>query len=153
MPLMGVSGPFLSRFWLWSMSRLAADRMLPVERRFSSNGWLVTAVVARSGAQRRRGFEPLLEALERRVAGAAEAVDRLVVVADDDHVVRLVRPAADQLQQQDLGHVRVLELVDEDVPELVLVAARMLGRSVSSWIASSCCSPKSSRPRSRSSRW
>ena len=72
-------------------------------------------------------LEAFLEPLECRVAGAAEAIDGLVVVANDDDVVRLVRPAPDQLQQEDLGHVGVLELVHEHVPELVLVAAQDVG--------------------------
>ena len=69
----------------------------------------------------------ILELLEGGVAGAAEAIDGLIVVTHDDHVVRLVWAAPDQLQQQDLGHVGVLELVHQDVPELVLVAAQDVG--------------------------
>ena len=48
---------------------------------------------------------------------AAEAVDRLVGVADREHVPVLGR---EQLQQAVLGVVRVLVLVDEDVAEGVL---------------------------------
>ena len=46
--------------------------------------------------------------------GAPERVDRLVVVADHGHVPMVVRERRDQFG---LGSVRVLELVDEDVPE------------------------------------
>ena len=94
-----------------------------MERRFSSSGWLATVPAGRSGAQMGTSSKRSAEPFERRVARAAEAIDGLVVVTDDDHVVGLVRAAADQLEQQDLGHVGVLELVHEDVPELVLVAA------------------------------
>ena len=45
---------------------------------------------------------------------AAERVDRLVVVADDGHVPVALGERGDELG---LGAVRVLELVDEDVPE------------------------------------
>ena len=48
----------------------------------------------------------------------------MVVVADDHDVVRPVRRPAEQLDQLDLGDVRVLEFVDEDVAELALVAAQ-----------------------------
>ena len=102
--------------------------MLPVERRFSSSGRRATGADL---ALRIPGGRLLRSAcanwFERGVAGAAEAVDRLVVVADDDDVVGLVRAAPDKLQQQDLGHVRVLELVHEHVAELVLVAAQDVG--------------------------
>ena len=46
--------------------------------------------------------------------GAAERVDRLVVVADDRHVPVALGERGDQLG---LGAVGVLELVDQDVPE------------------------------------
>ncbi len=75
------------------------------------------------GGPHRRHLEAFAEALKGGVAGAPEAVDRLVVVTDHDDVVGLVRAAADQLEQQDLGHVGVLELVHQHVPELGLVAA------------------------------
>ena len=71
--------------------------------------------------------EPLVELREGGEAGAPEAVDRLVVVAHDHHVVRPVRRAAEELDELDLGDVGVLELVDEDVPELALPAAEDVG--------------------------
>ena len=76
-----------------------------------------------------RPREPLVELGEGGEAGAPEAVDRLVVVAHDHHVVRPVRRAAEQLDELDLGDVGVLELVDQDVPELALPAAEDVGRT------------------------
>ena len=49
---------------------------------------------------------------------AAEPEDRLVVVPHDGHVPV---PAREELHQLELGVVRVLELVDQDVPEPPLV--------------------------------
>ena len=46
--------------------------------------------------------------------GAAERVDRLIVVPDDGHAPVALGKEADELR---LGAVRVLEFVDEDVPE------------------------------------
>ena len=57
--------------------------------------------------------------------GAPERVDRLVVVADDGHVPMLVGERRDELG---LGPVRVLELVDEDVPEPARDLAPCRGR-------------------------
>ena len=54
--------------------------------------------------------------------GAAPAVDRLVVVADDD--AEVARAGGELLQQPVLDRVRVLELVDEDV--VVLLLERLL---------------------------
>ena len=61
---------------------------------------------------------------EGRVARAPEAVDRLVVVADDHDVVRPVGRPPEQLDELDLGDVGVLELVDEEVAEVALLAAQ-----------------------------
>ena len=86
-----------------------------------------------SGVPRRRLAEALLEAAEGGIRGAAEAIDRLVVVTHDHDVVGLVRSTADELEDRDLGHVGVLELVDEDVAELALVAeqqVRSLGQQL-----------------------
>ena len=77
-------------------------------------------------APRRAGRRIAPGSAEGRVAGTPEPVDRLVVVTHDDHVVRLVRSATDELQQRDLGHVRVLEFVHEHVPELALVAQQQV---------------------------
>ena len=74
-----------------------------------------------------RAREPAVELDEGRVTRAPEAVDRLVVVADDHDVVRPIGRPAEELDELDLGDVRVLELVDEDVPELALVAAEDVG--------------------------
>ena len=76
---------------------------------------------------RGRPREPRVELGEGGEAGAPEAVDRLVVVADDHDVVRPVRRPAEQLDELDLGDVRVLELVDQDVAELALPAAQDVG--------------------------
>ena len=76
---------------------------------------------------RRRSGEARVELGEGGEAGAAESIDRLVVVADDHDVVRPIRRPAEQLDQLDLGDVRVLELVDQDVAELALLAAQDVG--------------------------
>ena len=52
----------------------------------------------------------------------AEAVDRLLLVADDERVVR--RPAVEELE---LERVRVLELVDHDAREAVRVRRAQRG--------------------------
>ena len=72
----------------------------------------------------RRPREARVELGEGGEAGAAEAVDRLVVVADDHHVVGPVGRPAEHLDELDLGDVGVLELVDEEVAELALPAAQ-----------------------------
>ena len=107
------------------MSRLAPVRTWPTERKFCS---------IRSARRRRRARpsrscagglrEARVELREGGEARAPEAVDRLVVVADDHDVVRPVRRPAEQLDELDLGDVGVLELVDEDVAELALPAAQ-----------------------------
>ena len=48
--------------------------------------------------------------------GAAKPIDRLVVVADDDHVAVLL---GELIDEHVLRPVRVLVLVDEHVPEAV----------------------------------
>ena len=60
---------------------------------------------------------PLPELQDVADGGAAELVDRLVVVAHDRHVAVALREQRDQLR---LGPVRVLELVHQDVPEATL---------------------------------
>ncbi len=72
----------------------------------------------------RRPREARVELGEGGEAGAAEAVDRLVVVADDHHVVGPVGRPAEHLDELDLGDVGVLELVDQEVAELALPAAQ-----------------------------
>ena len=57
--------------------------------------------------------------------GTPERVDRLVVVADDRHVAMPLGEEPDELR---LRPVRVLELVDEDVPEAGLDPLASLGR-------------------------
>ena len=57
--------------------------------------------------------------------GAPEAVDRLVVVADDRHVAM---PLREQRHELRLRPVRVLELVDEDVPVARLERLARRGR-------------------------
>ena len=136
------------------MSRLAAVRTCPTERKFCSSrrrGGGPGGVASRSCAGGRR--EARVELGEGGEAGAAEAVDRLVVVADDHDVVRPVRRPAEQLDELDLGDVRVLELVDEDVAELALLAAQDVGRVLNSCVTAAICSPKSSAPRFASSSW
>ena len=70
---------------------------------------------------RLRAREVALEVEDVVDVGAAEAVDRLVRVADGEHVPVL---RGEQLQQPVLRVVRVLVLVDEDVAERVLPVAR-----------------------------
>ena len=71
----------------------------------------------------RRALEPPVELGEGREARSPEPVDRLVVVADDHEVGGSIRRPREHLDELDLGDVRVLELVDEDVAVLTLVAA------------------------------
>ena len=62
----------------------------------------------------RAGIELALEVAHVRDLGTAEAVHRLVVVADCEH--RVLRPG-DQLQPVELQAVGILEFVDQDVRE------------------------------------
>ena len=74
--------------------------------------------------------EIALEVLHVRDVGAAEGVDRLIVVAHREH--RGIR-AGEQAQPLVLQHVGVLELVDEDVREpaaIVLAQAFMPGQKL-----------------------
>ena len=70
----------------------------------------------------RRAREPRIELRKGGEAGAAEPVDRLVVVAHDHDVVGTVGRPPEQLDELDLGHVGVLEFVDQQVAELLLPA-------------------------------
>ncbi len=63
----------------------------------------------RDGARAREARLEAEQVLDRR---ATKGVDRLVVVTDDGHVSR---PCADQVEQVQLGGIRVLELVDQEV--------------------------------------
>ena len=91
---------------------------------------LLEAEPGRTAGRRRTGVvdgrvcEATIELGESGVAGAAEAVDRLVVVAHGHHVVGSIGRATQQLDELDLGDVRVLELVHQQVPEPALVAAQ-----------------------------
>ena len=60
---------------------------------------------------------------ERRGVGAGEAVDRLRGIADDGEIGRVAEPGA---QQPELQRRRVLELVDEEVPEPPALPGREL---------------------------
>lgn len=75
----------------------------------------------------RRPTEARIELHEGGEAGSPESIDGLVVVAHDHDVVRAVRRAAEQLDELDLGDVRVLELIDEQVSKLALVATQDVG--------------------------
>ena len=92
-----------------------------IRRRGGGPGGVARRVV------RGRPREPRLELGEGGEAGAPEAIDRLVVVADDHDVVRPIRRPPEQLDELDLGDVGVLELVDQDVAELALPAAQDVG--------------------------
>ena len=81
----------------------------------------------RARVMRRWAAEAAVELHEGCVAGAAEAVDGLVVVTHDHDVVRPVRRAAEQLDELDLGDVGILELVHEHMAEGALVAAQDVG--------------------------
>jgi hypothetical protein len=76
------------------------------------------------GVVGRRIGEAAVELDEGGIARAAEAVDRLVVVAHDHHVVRPVRRPPEELDELDLGDVGILELIDEQVAEAALPAAQ-----------------------------
>ena len=69
----------------------------------------------------RRRPEAAREVEDAAGLGAAERVDRLVGVADRDHVATV---AGQRLQQADLGGVGVLVLVDEDRADLARAAWR-----------------------------
>ena len=97
-----------------------AEVLLEAESRRRWGWW-------RAWVVRGRPREARVEFGERREAGTAESVDRLVVVADDHDVVRPVRRPPEQLDELDLGDVRVLELVDEQVAELALPPAQDVG--------------------------
>jgi hypothetical protein len=73
---------------------------------------------------RRRLGEVTLEVEDVADVGGPEPVDGLRLVADDEQVAVL---AAEQLQQPVLDPVRVLVLVDEDVPEVPGVALAEIG--------------------------
>ena len=60
----------------------------------------------------------------RSVAGTGRAEWRSWFEPDDHDVVGPVGRPAEQLDELDLGDVRVLELVDQDVAELALPAAQ-----------------------------
>ena len=87
---------------------------------------LVDAEAAGTGGMV-RAPEPDVELREGGIAGPAEAVDGLVVVAHHHHVGGTVRGAAEELDELDLGDVGVLELVHEDVPELALPSPEDVG--------------------------
>ena len=72
----------------------------------------------------RRVGERVLELQQVAEVGAAELVDALSVVADDHDAAVLLGEHAHELPLRD---VRVLELVDEDVPEPLLVAVQRFG--------------------------
>ena len=83
--------------------RVAASRTGPLRREVCSATTGAGAPVGRA--------EGLGEAFDARHVGAAEAVDRLVGVADRDQVATAARKQPEQL---DLRGVGVLQLVDED---------------------------------------
>ncbi len=113
------------RVSLLAISRFAAVRTFRTDRKFCSIRRRGGGPGGdRVGVVRGRPREPRIELGEGREAGAAEPVDRLVVVADDHDVVGPVGRPAEHLDQLDLGDVGVLELVDQDVAELALPAAQ-----------------------------
>src|SRR5205085_9556424 len=85
-----------------------------------------TRAVVPAEDDRSRIAMPLAEAQDVADRRAPEPVDRLIVIADDRQVAMSLGNDRDELR---LGAVRVLELVDEDVPEasLDLVAGRCRG--------------------------
>ena len=64
------------------------------------------------------------EAYEERWVGAGEPVDRLVAVADDAEVGAFSEPRP---EQPELRRARILELVDEEVPESPALRGREVG--------------------------
>ena len=95
---------FSLRSRLWLITPFAASRMC------ASSGSSARARSVRAG-------EVALELEDVADVGAAEAVDRLVRVADHEDVAVLL---GEELEQAVLGVVRVLVLVDEDVAERLL---------------------------------
>ena len=81
---------------------------------------------------------------------ATEGVDRLVVVADHGHVAMGVAQQGDELR---LGPVRVLELVDQDVPEPAGDRRPGGRRAAHRRRASATWSPKSMQPLAAMSDW
>ena len=84
-----------------------------------SGGWCGARPPAPGAPSARR--EVGREVEDAAHVGAAEAVDRLVGVADDREVAAV---AGERPQQRDLAGVGVLVLVDEDVAELARAARR-----------------------------
>src|SRR5205823_1855622 len=76
-----------------------------------------TRAVIPAEDDRSRIAMPFAEAQDVADRRSPEAVDRLIVVADDGQVAMSLGNDRDELR---LGAVRVLELVDEDVPEAPL---------------------------------
>ena len=89
------------------------------------------AVVPRQREQLRRRRAPLPEDLD---VGVAEAVDRLELVAHEEHLRGAMR-AAEQIYELALEAIRVLELVHHDraeaellaLPDLLVVAEQVAG--------------------------
>ena len=82
------------------------------------------------------------------IAAPAELVDRLVVVADHRDVAVRLGEQRDELR---LGPVRVLELVDEDVPEARCSTSRGRRRLAEEPQREATWSPKSMNPAASSS--
>ena len=95
--------------------------------------------------------------------GAAEAIDRLLVVADEKQLARREAAAAEGLDQLDLQRIGVLEFVDQQqpglrgqpLPQAAAVRARSVDRrawinkSLKSSAASSCLRARRHWPRRR----
>ncbi len=115
--------------------RFEADEVAQISRFAAASTCPASGSSPRSADGRRAGRGPVgvvggrlaeapVELREGREAGAAEAVDGLVVVPHHHDVVRAIRRAPQQLDQLDLGDVRVLELVHQQVAELALPPAQ-----------------------------
>ena len=100
--------------------RLEPFRIVPLDQPVRAIEDRLAGAVVALEHDHARALERVEEAEQVLDLGAAEAVDALVVVADDGQVA----PVADeQLHELELHVVRVLELVDEHEPVAVLQLA------------------------------
>ena len=99
------------------------------------------AVVERRAAAAAPPPRALAEHLD---VGVAEAVDRLELVADEEHVLR-AGPAAQQVDDVALQPVRVLELVDHDARKRSCSASRIARRRAAGHVRAAA-GPRSRAP-------
>src|SRR6267154_1013719 len=106
------------------LRKVRADRVLRDDLRGDAENVRCGAVVFSEGnTERRRVLTglPARKALEKKLkaaeGSAAKTIDGLVVVADGENVFAIT---GEEFEEAELGDVRVLKFVDEDVAEFVL---------------------------------